>query len=414
MPPLRRLEAIVFRTLLACIAVFAASLSHAEVLEIEGTVKAIDTDSRTVAITRKTANGVKVVKLDVAKKAGDLSGIKEGDTLTVSYDSDLEIATKLARAGVEAIREMIDKSPVMTAAFHPNGKQVASGTGLIRLWNLEDSNSQAVELKHAPVKQLPHIFITWVTFSPSGTLLASACNDGSVRLWDISTPTPKEWDVITKNTGVVTPICFSPDGKLLATAERASGITRLFDVSGTKAKPAGVLAPVDGDVWSIAFSPDGKTLVAGMWFSDAEPKYGEVVAWDLTKAPASRRVIVPKTGLPRGIQFLPDGKSVVFGDKGLVRHVSVPDGTDLGVLDCYPSDMEIVALAVSPNGQYVATGGSSNEVKVTEIKTGKELDILSNEYNRVRGLEFSPDGKKLLIGSGDSKLRLWEPALSNK
>ena len=390
-------------------------VARAEVLELEGTVKSVDPASRAISIVRKTPKGEKVLELEVAKNAGDISGFKEGDPVAFAYNPDVDIISKIEMTGAGTVREFDAESPVMAVAFHPDGKRFAFVSNcLVRLAEGQEEGDGGISLKHATLKELKHSFLPALAISPSGKLLASAANDGSVRIWDISGKQAKEWEVVSKNTGIVTPICFSPDSKLLATAERASGITRLFDVSGDSAKPAAVLAPVDGDVWSLAFSPDGKTLVAGMWFNEAQPQFGEVVAWDLTKKPAVRTVVVPKTAIPRDIHFLPDGRSLLFGEKGLVRHVSIPDGKALGVFDCYPSDSEIVSLAVSPDGKYIAVGGSPEEVKVLEIETGKEMDELKNKYDRVQGLAFSADGVSLLIGSKDKKVRLWKPAIGVK
>jgi hypothetical protein len=54
---------------------------HAEVIELEGTVKAVDADARTISIARKTAKGEKTLDLEVNKKAGDLSAVKVGDKI---------------------------------------------------------------------------------------------------------------------------------------------------------------------------------------------------------------------------------------------------------------------------------------------------------------------------------------------
>lgn len=389
------------------------SASNAEVLELEGTVRSIDAASRSITIVRKTPKGEKVLELEVAKNAGDIGSFKEGDPVAFAYNPDVDIISKIEMTGAGSVREFDAERPVMAVAFHPDGKRFAFEVSncLVHLANSQDDSKGGFSLKHTTLKELKHTFIPALAISPSGRLLASAANDGSVRVWDISGKEPKELDAISKNTGVVTPICFSPDSRILATAERASGITRLFDVSGNAAVPAAVLAPTDGEVWSVAFSPDGKTLVAGMWFKEAQPPFGEVVLWELTHTQPVRRVVVPKTLIPRDIHFHPDGKSVFFGEKSLVRHVSIPGGKSLGVIDCFHSDAEIVSLAVSPDGRYLAVGGSPNEVKVVDIRSGSELDRLEHNYVRVEGLAFSSDGRTLLIGSKDSKVRAWQPKL---
>lgn len=392
------------------------AVAHAELIELEGRIRSIDQESRFIAIARKTPKGEKILELEVAKNAGDISGFKDGDAINFTYNPDVDIISEIEKVGAGSIREINAKSPVFAVAFHPDGKRFAfvNSKCLVRLMSTQEGNNGGVTMLHVPLKELKHTFLPAVTISPTGTLLASAANDGSVRIWDISGKYPKEWEPISKNTGIVTPIHFSPDGKLLATAERASGITRLFDVSGSKAKPAGVLAPGDGEVWSLAFSPDAKTLVTGMWFSEMVPKHGALVAWDLTKTPARRAVVIPTTGLPRSITTLPDGKSLVFADQGLVRRVALADGKDLGVLDCFPSDSTIVSIAIHPDGKHIAVGGYVKEVKILEIATGKEVAQLSEDFKGVESLAFSPDGKSLLIGSKDSKVRIWKPAFNGE
>jgi uncharacterized protein (TIGR03067 family) len=90
--------------------VLVASLVHAEVLELEGVVKAVDAADRTLSVERKTPKGNKTLELEVTKKAGDLSAVKIGDRITFSYDPDLELVTKLGEG--PAVTPVFD-----TAAF---------------------------------------------------------------------------------------------------------------------------------------------------------------------------------------------------------------------------------------------------------------------------------------------------------
>lgn len=87
------------RLLWLALPLFAFASAHAEVLELEGTVKAVDAGDRTITIERKTAKGAKTLELEVAKKAGDLSSVKAGDSISFSYDPGLEIVTKIGGQG---------------------------------------------------------------------------------------------------------------------------------------------------------------------------------------------------------------------------------------------------------------------------------------------------------------------------
>lgn len=73
-----------------------SATAHAEVLELEGTVKAVDASARSITIERKTPKGTKTLELEVTKKAGDLSSVKAGDSISFTYDPDLEIILKFA------------------------------------------------------------------------------------------------------------------------------------------------------------------------------------------------------------------------------------------------------------------------------------------------------------------------------
>jgi Cu/Ag efflux protein CusF len=91
------------------VALFAFASAYAEVIELEGVVKAVDAEDRSITIERKTAKGTKTLELEVAKKAGNLSAVKVGDSVSFSYDPSLEIVTGIgggttARSGSGLVR----------------------------------------------------------------------------------------------------------------------------------------------------------------------------------------------------------------------------------------------------------------------------------------------------------------------
>jgi WD40 repeat protein len=152
-----------------------------------------------------------------------------------------------------------------------------------------------------------------LAFSPDGKLLASADKpvtvnqpiSGSVKLWDVrqrkllATFRSSDCDFAYG----ISSLAFSPDGKTLVVAaqdSRCAEPLRLFDVATRKEKP-----PLKG-AGAVAFSPDGKTLAAGS---------AEIVKlWDL----ATRRVKATlKGGGPAGyfanLAFSPDGRHLAAG-----------------------------------------------------------------------------------------------------
>lgn len=91
-----------------CVGVVCTA-TYADVIEVEGTVKEINAEERTLTLSRKRGKAEKVIELEVAEKAdikagesdADLADIKEGDEVAVKYDSKLEIVTELVKGGAE-------------------------------------------------------------------------------------------------------------------------------------------------------------------------------------------------------------------------------------------------------------------------------------------------------------------------
>jgi WD40 repeat protein len=70
---------------------------------------------------------------------------------------------------------------------------------------------------------------------------------------------------------------------------------------------------------------------------------------------------------------------------------------------------EIQAVAFSPDGRLLATGGDDATVKLWDVASGLEIRTLYGLTDKVMDVEFSPDGKNI-AGCGDSVIRLWDTA----
>lgn len=103
------------RAVLFSVVVTASASVLAEVLTLEGTIKSVDAATRSITITRKTPKGEKVLELEVAKNAGDLSALKAGEKVGFSYDPELELVTKIANAATTDAVEALQGIWIATA-----------------------------------------------------------------------------------------------------------------------------------------------------------------------------------------------------------------------------------------------------------------------------------------------------------
>jgi WD40 repeat protein/tRNA A-37 threonylcarbamoyl transferase component Bud32 len=70
----------------------------------------------------------------------------------------------------------------------------------------------------------------------------------------------------------------------------------------------------------------------------------------------------------------------------------------------------IHAVALSPDGRFVLTGGDDHVARLWETPTGRSIGGPLAHSKQVEHVAFSPDGKVALTGSLDGTARLWDTA----
>jgi WD40 repeat protein len=238
-------------------------------------------------------------------------------------------------------------------AFAEGGRILASAgdDGMVRLW--DPLTGHLVGRRVAPG---PHTPIFALTSDPNGTTLVSGDGSGNVRIWNVSSPGPVG-PTLSGDLGAVFAVAFNPVTGAVAAGGNGRTI-RIWHVERGRWVPSPAIAQDDA-LFALAFSPSGERLASG----GAD---GTIRLWNLTSSAAR----TPKT---------------LVGSSNFVR-----------------------ALAFSPDGKTLASGGLDQTVRLWDVMTATELgDPLTGDTGSVEGVAFSPGGRFLVTGSTDRTVRLW-------
>jgi WD40 repeat protein len=228
-------------------------------------------------------------------------------------------------------------------SFAPGGDQLASASedGSVRLWNVGSGRELSRMLHGAPV--------AWIGFSPSGKYLASI-GGGTARVW--TADAGKELARFEHVDGAPEAARFSPDDALLATFGEDVETT-LWDVQ--TGRPAWRLAAMAYPDAGAVFSADGRALAIGA--TD-----GTLSWWNLERRE-------PMFSIVQGAYVLAMAQSAdrrrlatIASDEVIV--VDVETGRELRRM---PYARWLSAVSLTPDGRLLASSGEDGDRTVIEV-----------------------------------------------
>ena len=220
-----------------------------------------------------------------------------------------------------------------------------------------------------------------------GLGFATGGDDGRIALWRGDAPEPAR--VIEGHKGPVAALAISPDGQYLASASR-DGTVRVNALADDATR---VLEGHQGPINGVAFAPGGMVVSSGY---DASLRF-----WP---ADGGAPLIVTTPAPLNGVVAAPDGEIAAAAADGRLRLFG-SDGTQRAEIAV--GEMPLIALAISPDGATIATGGLRGQVALVDRKTRSIRATLIGPGLPVWSLAFLPDGRQLLSGGADRLVRRW-------
>ena len=405
---------------------------------------------------------------------------------SASADNTLRLWS-LANDKVQLLRQMKGHQDWVTSvAFSPKGDTIASGSrdGKIKIWQLDGTNIHTLSAHQGWVND--------VTFAPSvagksannltesSYLLASSGEDGTIKLWSVNGDSSKQLKNIQGDEARITKLTFSPDGSNIATASE-NGIVKLWRTSDgsllnyypTKAEINDLSYSPDGqflataeangqlNIWnadgiwqqtlnehggqflSLSFHPDGHTLASAssdktvtIWqvrkpaflanggiysiaVSPVSPEIfaatgwsGEIELWR-KKADNSRELIFTLPGhdtTVTQIQFSPDGNILASASwDRTIKLWRIDDGTLITTLTGHQDGINSIAFAWGEQGYLLASGSADKTIRLWSIidEQPELITTLADHQDGIKTLAFNPKGKILASGSYDQTIKLW-------
>lgn len=291
------------------------------------------------------------------------------------------------------IAEFVQEGTLETVEFSPTNPNLVVSTDYdknfnrtVRLWDINNPTTPIAEFKGDAA-----------SFSPDGKILAISAReyDANVKLWDIA----KE-EFIGSLWTVGDTAVFSPDKRFLVV--ETFGI-ELWDVSDPKQPVETIKLKGKNLEKEHTFSPDGKLIATAEFVNDT------VNIWHIDGNHVTKKnsinVIDKEYGQIRALQFSPDPQNPIL---------AVSDGDDYIRL-YYPPNWQnyntipaenVRDLTFTPDGKTLISGGL-NDLQFWSVENGKLIASIAEDSGWVNCVDVSADGNFIAAGGDGGVMRVW-------
>ncbi|MGG6239951.1 protein kinase domain-containing protein [Nodosilinea sp. AN01ver1] len=294
---------------------------------------------------------------------------------------------------------------------------------------------------------LPGVIANGLAMSPSGRAIATACSDGTVRLWDCTNGQAihtfrKSLGLLgAGHRGPVKTVVFTPQGDAIISGGEDSQLIQwhLADYSGQTLPLSGwqitallslpqhdMLAVGSGDgriyLWPLGQGGLPKTLVhhQDQVTALAVDNVNQLLVsggrdrtlrlWSLPTGRLVRTLTAPKHAITALACHPHDGR-LISGDQAGQVQVWSAENPDQGLV-IYKPPGPVTAITISPDGHWLAIGADNGHLTLVNLQGQRQTVQLRHAW-AVRAIAFTPDSRMIVSTGADETIRFWclaEPA----
>ena len=291
---------------------------------------------------------------------------------------------------------------VTSVAVSPDGKYIVSGSTdkTIRLWDGRNGNYIR---KFAKQKSE----VSGCSFSPNGKyiLVGMVSQPFVCNLYEF--PSGKKSYTFPKNSNIVMATAISPDSKLAATCGGENNEIYIWEIKTGKVRHK--LVGNGRNIWNVGFGKDNMSI-----------------SWGNNKHELQKWMKIPSSINNFNLEY----KGDVIDKDTFIREEKSAGNYHLPVHDenyGYDSILEIkknetiiasigrdsksgfchTCYTFTPNQKYVVSGGMQGILTLYDTQTGYKVNEFIGHTGTIWSVAVSPDGKRLISGSGDQTIKLW-------
>ena len=306
-------------------------------------------------------------------------------------------------------RDFAGETQIYELALSPDDTRLAASsfTGDVTVWDAE-TGDLLMTLEHGGINANAVLFM-------DDTRLFTGSTDNLIRLWDVSGDVPLVARTYTGHTESVLALLLERNGAQLISAN-LNGTILLHDIDNGE-----VIRRFTGEgqpIYAMVQNPAVNSLVtvgpaaadstgAGVWKLDnAAIVTGAMPNIELASASNSLVVI--------------DDSQVILGDDtGQLVQVN-PNENSATVLAAFDDIRALRSLALSNDGRFLAAGAGrfdtdslvlpDNPIVIWDVEANQEMLRLMGHGDTISHLIYTPDDSRLISGSWDNSVRIWDTA----